>query len=546
MDSVSPDPHPAGSGSREQEPCHPSAFLRAFDRHRERVMFLREGRPVLTYGEAYDEVFRLARALAELGLRRGDGVAVMATDTPHAVLAQLAAQLLGCYYVRLSVLTPAPGQVAALAEAGVKALVFEPRTPPAPAAEVVRAVPLALSLGPSPLGRNLLETAARQSPAPMPARGRGDDFGELVFTSGSTTGRPRLAGYTFDRLSALCRHWEPPAGPADRTDPALAVFTGSPPCRLLAFPSLTSVPGIGLVPTLLHGGTIVLTDGFDTADVLRAVERDRVTVATMVPTRLYRLLDHPDLATTDLSSLRLLVYMGASIAQPRLREALLRLGPILAQSYGQNEARMISVLHPDDHTGGRPELLRSAGRPRPGVEVSIRDDADASVPAGTVGEVWVRSPYTMNGYWRQPELTSRTVTDGWIRTGDLGRLDPDGYLYLVDRLRDMAIVEGHNCYTREVEDLLAGHPEVRQVAVVALPDDETGEALHAAVVGRPGAPVPEEELRALVRAEKSPWHVPRTIVAVDGIPLTEVGKPDKRALRRHLAERLADDGRQQA
>jgi fatty-acyl-CoA synthase len=400
---------------------------------------------------------------------------------------------------------------------------------------VVEKVPLALSLGPSPLGRDLLETAARQSPAPVPAQGSHEDLGELVFTSGSTTGRPKLAGYSFERLTALTRHWETPTDPAD---PGFAAFTDAQPVRLLAVPSLTSVPGIGLVPTLLHGGTIVLTDGFETGDVLKAIERDRVTVATMVPTRLYRLLEHPDLATTDLSSLRLLIYMGAPIAEPRLREALSQLGPILAQSYGQNEARMISVLHPADHVNGRPELLRSAGRARPGVELTVRDRADTSVSAGTIGEVCVRSPYVMNGYFRQPELTARTVTDGWIRTGDLGYLDAEGYLFLVDRLRDMAIVEGHNCYTREVEDVLAAHPAVRQAMVVALPDEETGEALHAAVVGQPEIVVHEEELRARVRAEKSRWHVPRTIIVLDEIPLTPVGKPDKQALRVYLTEQL--------
>ncbi|MEU8975903.1 AMP-binding protein [Streptomyces monashensis] len=522
--------------SSEHAHSYPWAFLDAFDRYRERVMFLREGRPVLTYGEAYKEVFRLARALAERGLRRGDGVAVLAADTPGTILAQLAAQLIGCYYVRLNVLEAGTKHMTdGFAEADAKALVFDPLSPIPPSADLLERAPLALSLGPSPMGADLLETAARQSPAPMPAHGRDDDPGELVFTSGSTTGRPKLACYTFERLTALTRYWE---APTDRADPELDVFHDSPPCTLLAFPLLTSAPGMGLMPTLLHGGRVVLTHGFDTGDVLKAIERDRVTVARMVPTRLYRLLDHPDLATTDLSSLRSLIYFGAPIAQPRLREALSRLGPILAQSYGLNEARMVSVLHPADHVNGRPEVLRSAGRPRNGVEVTVRDREGNPVPTGSVGELWVRSPYAMNGYWQQPELTSRTVTDGWIRTGDLGHVDQEGYLYLVDRLRDMAFVEGTNCYTREVEDVLSSHPAVRHVSVVGLPDEETGEALHAAVVGQPGAAVSEEELRALVRAEKSRLHAPRTIVFLDEIPLTPVGKPDKQAVRQYLAQRL--------
>ncbi|MFI6689326.1 AMP-binding protein [Streptomyces sp. NPDC050485] len=506
---------PAGVRSGGQVCSHPSALLNAFDRYRDRVMFLRDGQPVLRYGEAHEEVFRLARAMADRGLRRGEGVVVLATDTPRTILAQLAAQLIGCYYVRLSALAAPTGQAASFVEAEAQALVFDPLGGVTPSAALVERAPVTLSLGPSPIGEDLLELAAHQSAQPMPARGRDDDIGELVFTSGSTTGRPKLACYTFERLTALTRHWE---AAGDRADPEFDVFHDSQPCRLLAFPSLSSVPGTGLVPTLLHGGTIVLAYDFETGDVLKAIERDRVTVATMVPTRLYRLLDHPDLATTDLSSLRLLIYMGAPIAQPRLREALSRLGPILAQSYGQNEARMISVLHPADHVGGQPGLLRSAGKPRHGVEVSVRDGEGDPVAADTVGEVWVRSPYAMNGYWRQPELTARTMTDGWIRTGDLGHADAEGYLYLVDRLRDMAIVG---------------------VAVVGLPDDETGEALHAAVVTQPGAAVSEEDLRAVVRAEKTRWHAPRTVAFLDEIPLTPLGKPDKNAVREYLARRLS-------
>jgi fatty-acyl-CoA synthase len=269
------------------------------------------------------------------------------------------------------------------------------------------------------------------------------------------------------------------------------------------------------------GATVEILDGFDPAEFVAAAGRASTAVSYLYPSWLYRLLDHPG----DLSGITHLSYGSAPIAPPRLRQALARFGPTLTQSYATTEAPAITTLTPDDHAAAmdaRPELLGSVGKPLPGVRVEIHAADGTPVPIGEVGEVCVRSASMMSGYWRRPDLTATTVREGWLHTGDLGRLDADGYLYLVGRLKDMIIVDGRNHYARPIEDALTGHPAVRDAAVVGTPDDRTGEAIHAFVVAE-GVSV--DELRALVDAPIT------AIEFVDTLPTTPLGKPDKNALR---------------
>lgn len=421
-----------------------------------------------------------------------------------------------------------------LAHTGAKTLVYEPAVDGGRIPELVTesGIESVFSIGPGAVGRDLLELAAKQPADPMPPQGRDEDVAELVFTGGSSGGKPKAATYTFARIGALSEYW---AVAARENTPDYAVYSAKP-CRLLRCMAHIGAPGLSVIPTILHGGTIVLHEGFDAGEVLRVIEDERITAMMLLPSNLYALLDHPDLATADVSSLRLLGYHGAPMLPARLTQAVKRFGPILFQSYGQTETRMISTLSPADHVAGRPELLRSAGRPRTGVEVQLRRDG-TPVPAGEVGEVCVRSSYLMNGYWREPELTEQVMGDGWLRTGDVAYQDADGYLFLVDRMRDMVIVNGSNVYTLEIEDLLARHPGVSRAAVVGLPDERTGEAVHAAVVVSAGSTVDEDELRAWVGENGDARQVPVTITFLAAIPLTALGKPDKNAVRAKLAHK---------
>jgi fatty-acyl-CoA synthase len=251
---------------------------------------------------------------------------------------------------------------------------------------------------------------------------------------------------------------------------------------------------------------------------------------------IYALMDHPDSHTRDLSSLET-VYYGASAMNPvRLAEAIRRFGPIFAQYYGQSEAPMvITYLAKGDHDEKR---LTSCGRPTLFARTALLDADGHPVPAGEVGEICVSGPLLAGGYWNLPEETARTFKDGWLRTGDMAREDDDGFFYIVDRVKDMIVTGGFNVFPREVEDVVAEHPAVAQVCVIGTPDDKWGEAVTAVIVLRPGHPSDADavatvtaEIQAAVKERKGSVQSPKQVVVVDSVPVTALGKPDKKAVR---------------
>jgi fatty-acyl-CoA synthase len=283
------------------------------------------------------------------------------------------------------------------------------------------------------------------------------------------------------------------------------------------------------VPTLLKGGSLVVLPRFDPALVLATIEEQRISATMLVPTMLYALLDHPDSRTRDLSSLETVYYGAASINPVRLAEAIDRFGPIFAQFYGQTEAPMaISYLAKDQHDAKR---LTSCGRPSVFLRTALTDEAGNPVPRGEPGEIRVAGPLLSGGYWNLPEQTAETFTGGWLRTGDVAREDEDGFWFIVDRTKDMIVTGGFNVFPREVEDVIAEHPSVAQVCVIGLPDETWGEAVTAVVVPKQDATVEDDELRALVRDRKGPVHAPKRIIVAGSLPLTALGKVDKKAVR---------------
>ncbi|MEU4499504.1 fatty acid--CoA ligase family protein [Streptomyces sp. NPDC023998] len=280
---------------------------------------------------------------------------------------------------------------------------------------------------------------------------------------------------------------------------------------------------------LVSGGTVVLHEGFDPAEALAAVEAHRVSRMTVSPPQLYMLLDQATAGVFDLSSLRTLTYSGCPASPTRLAEAVKVFGDVLAQTYGTTEVGPISELSPADHHDA--SLLATAGRPT-AAEVRIRDPYDyRELPSGEVGEVCVRSPYAMLGYWGAPELTARTIRDGWLHTGDLGCLDERGYVHLQGRLADVIKTKGIKVHPSAVEKALLAHPDVVQAAVFGVADEDQVEHVHAAVVLREGAATTADQLRGHVSRELSPNHAPAEVRYYAEIPLGHTGKPDKAALR---------------
>ncbi len=292
-----------------------------------------------------------------------------------------------------------------------------------------------------------------------------------------------------------------------------------------------SLGGILGVPSA--GGVTTYVPMFDPAAVLDVTEARGVTMTVMVPTMVAMLLDHPDFRPERLASLRVLTY-GASPMPTALLERLLSLLPDLDvyQGYGMTEnCGILTALTPDDHRRGG-DLLRSAGRPVPGAVLSIQDASGEWVPTGETGEVCARSGNFMRGYWKREKETEEAFRDGWYHTGDAGYLDSDGYLYLVDRVKDMIVTGGENVYSAEVENALARHPGVAQVAVIGIPSEQWGEAVHAVVVPDGDATVTEDELKAWCRERIAGFKVPKSFeFRAEPLPLSGAMKVLKRDLR---------------
>ncbi|MBD5634737.1 MAG: AMP-binding protein, partial [Candidatus Eremiobacteraeota bacterium] len=308
--------------------------------------------------------------------------------------------------------------------------------------------------------------------------------------------------------------------------------------NFLAVAPISHAAGTKIGPVLLRGGTIHLLPKFEPDRVLDTIARERIDSTLLVPTMVYVLLDHPALDRTDLSSLELLLYGASPMSPTRLVEALERIGPIFSQFYGQTECHPIAVLQRADHDAAHPELFAAAGMPVSTCGVKLFDDDGREARAGDPGEIGVRSPQAMERYWRRPEQTAETIRNGWQMTGDIARADERGYLYLVDRKKDMIVSGGFNVYPRTVEDALSAHADVAMAAVFGIPDDKWGEAVMALVVARPGTHPDPKTLIAHVKALRGATCAPKFVEIADSLPLTALGKVDKKALRaKHWASR---------
>ncbi|NMM26918.1 MAG: long-chain-fatty-acid--CoA ligase [Glaciimonas sp.] len=290
---------------------------------------------------------------------------------------------------------------------------------------------------------------------------------------------------------------------------------------------------------MMLGCTQVILDAFDPARWLDAVERRKASVALLVPTMINAVLNHPGLAQSDLSSLRCVFYGGGPMPATVLQRALQRLRCGFTQGYGLTETLEATFLVASDHVLGGSALqekrLASAGREAVDAEVRIVDAAGRDLAPGAVGEVLVRSRSVISGYWGMPEETANAIRDGWFHTGDLGYLDEERYLFLVDRIKDMVISGGVNIYTKEVESVLYDHPAVLEAAVIGLPDEEWGEVVSAAVVLRAGTSASAAELIEHCRQSLSSYKKPRIVAFLDELPKNPSGKILKRELRRLLS-----------
>jgi fatty-acyl-CoA synthase len=479
-----------------------------------------DGRTI-TAGEFRDLTSQYCQALALAGLAKGDRIAVLSGNRPE-VLVVAAACLLGQYVIVPIYPGGSPDDLLYVIEdCQARALVFDPAKYHERAVAVHERAAFCqpLALGPSPLGRDLSALASSTTPAPLTAPQVTPDEPYRLSYSGGTTGRPKAVIGTHRTGAAVLTiqlaEWEWPGR-----------------IRQLACAPLSHAGGAMFLPTLLRGGSMTILPGFDPLTVLKAIQTHRINCVLLVPTMIYALLNHPRLTEFDLSSLETVFYGASAISPARLREAIARFGPIFFQFYGQVEAPMtIAVLRRAEHDIDNLTRLASCGRSVPWVDVALLDDTLREVPQGEPGEICVRGPLVMAGYFNRPELTAEVLAGGWLHTGDVAVQDAEGFLRIVDRKKDMIITGGFNVYPREIEDALSNHPAVSSCAVIGIPDEHWGEAVKAVVVLRNGAVANADELKAFVREHKGSVQTPKSVEFVAAIPLTPVGKPDKKLLR---------------
>lgn len=373
--------------------------------------------------------------------------------------------------------------------------------------------------GPAPAGTIDYEALIAEAPAIPDERRGGSELAGLFYTGG-TTGFPKGVMLTHSNLvtGALgAAAWR-------FVNPGARFLHAAPMFHLADVAAWTIIT--------LTGGTHVTVPAFSPVDVLNAIQDHSVTDTVMVPAMLQLLVDAPQLRDYDLSSLAHVGYGGSPISEALLSRAQAALPAVtFCQAYGQTELSPITtLLLPEDHVAGS-QRLRSAGRAVPHAEIAVVDEQGTPKPVGEVGEIVARGGHVMAGYWNKPEETAAALKDGWMHTGDAGYLDEDGYLYVVDRLKDMIITGGENVYSAEVENALARHPSVATCAVIGLPDDKWGERVHAVIVLKPGAEATADGIREHAKTLIAGYKCPRTVDFVEALPISSTGKILKRDLR---------------
>lgn len=493
--------------------------LRALARYPSRTAFSWPGGS-LTYQGATDLIGRMQGVFDRLGFAPGTRVAFLTANRADTWCAGIAAQLARLGITWLHPLGSLDDQLFQLDDSEAQMLIVDAAAFGDRGGELAaraRGVKTVFTLGSASYGADLLQAVEEAGHATARNLAGPDDIATLNYTGG-TTGKSKGA-LRYHReyggfAAAILADFEIPDRPS-----------------YLTVAPISHVAGTKVLPTLMRGGTVHMLKGFDPEAVFATIQRERINFTLLVPTMIYVLLDHPKLAKTDLSSLELLLYGASAMSPSRLVEGIERIGPVFSQLYGQTECYPVSVLRKADHDPKTPELFLSCGFPIAACDAKILDDDDREVPMGEAGEICVRAPHVMAEYWKRPDITAETLKSGWLHTGDVARRDERGYMFILDRKKDMIVSGGFNIFPREVEDVLTQHADVAMCAVVGVPDDKWGEAVTAVVVARDGAKPNEEELIALVKAKKGSAHAPKHVQFVKELPMTGVGKVDKKVLK---------------
>ena len=484
------------------------------------------GQPALDVASLVQQVARLAAALQACGVAAGDRVALLSPNNPHLVQQLLACWWLGAVACPLNLRWSLAELHLALADCGASVLVVDPTLALLSAQAGLAS---ALKAGGTELDSLSLASQAAQRLPLADSRTGGDALAALLYTGGST-------GPSRGVMLTHANFWSAAMG-------RMAALTHPPESVALLVAPLFHVAGLGrLISQLIVGGSCLTLAQFRPEAVMAAITGQAVSDILLLPSMLQLLLDHPGFDASRLQGLRRINF-GAATLPPALLARALAAWPEaeFVQAYGMTETaatvciNLPAMLRPGpgaDATSRRRQ--GSVGRAGLAAEIRIVDAQGVDRRTGQVGEVWVRGPMVMSGYWQQPEATALALQEGWLRTGDAGRVDDEGYLFIADRIKDMIITGGEVVYSAEVEAVLRAHPAVAGVAVLGLPHAVWGEAVHAVVVLAPGALPQPDALRRFCRQQLAGYKCPRSVSFLSSLPLSAAGKVQKAALREAL------------
>lgn len=484
----------------------------------------------LTHRELLARGKQLAAALEGLGLARQDRVGILAMNCLEYTEVLAAGQWSGIIVATVNFRLAPPEIQHIINDSAPRVLLFE-----AQYLEVIEQLRAQLPSvetyicigGDAPWAREYHAFLEQGSPAGPGFRAREEDIACLVYTSG-TTGKPKgcILGHREMREGARTMSVETRSGPADRI--------------LLVMP-LFHIGAMAMGQGVHYrGGCVVLHREFNPQSLLQAVQGDGVTILHLAPTLVQMVLEHEDVARTDFSRLHTLVYSAAAMPLPLLQQGMALLGNIFLNLYGQTEVFTSGLLREQHHPEGserQRRWLTSVGQPFPNTLVRIVDDHGRDCPTGEAGEIVVKSAAMARGYWNNSVATLETFRDGWCHSGDVGVIDEDGMLYLVDRKKDVIVSGGENIYSREVEDAILAHPAVLECAVIGVPDDKWGEAVCAVIVFRDGESASGEALVEHCRQLIAGYKKPRHFIFDQAIPKLPTGKVDKVSLRESVHQR---------
>jgi long-chain acyl-CoA synthetase len=484
------------------------AMTAAAERNRGGVA-IQQGEIGLTYEGLEESSARVAAMLRARGIGAGDRVGVMLPNVAAFAVLYYGVLRIGAIVVPMNTQLRRREIEHYVGDSGAGLLFCSPDT--AAEAEAGAGGAEVIAIGPG----DLHDLIATVEPDPQIAGTDPDDTAVILYTSG-TTGRPKGAELTHANLDenaevVACSLIE--VGPGDVVMGALPLFH--------SFGQTAAMNA-----TLRSGAALTLMPRFDPAEALSIMERDRVTVFLGVPTMYAAMLHEPDTGRYDLSALRTCISGGQSLPVEVLHDFERTFGCKILEGYGLSETSPVACQNRPD----RERKPGSIGVPIDGVQMKVVDDAGEELAPGEVGEILIRGPNVMKGYWRNPEATAEAITDGWLHTGDLGRTDEDGYFYIVDRKKQLIIRGGYNVFPREVEEVIYEHPSVREAAVVGIPHPDLGEEVGAAVVLRDGATATPEEISEFVKERLAAYKYPRLVWFIDELPKGPTGKVLKREI----------------